>query len=200
MKTIRNMVMIAVAAAGLAASSVNVMAQPAPGSSPGMMGSQGGPGMMGGQGGPGMGGQHATPEQREARMREHFQRFSAQLHDKLKLNASQEQAWNTYLQAMTPPAHPQRPDRAQWESMTAPQRMEQHLAMMKQHEALLSKRLDATRTFYGTLTPEQQKVFNAETAHPFKGMQEGRMHGRGQGGRMGGQQGAPGAAPAPQQR
>lgn len=161
-------------AAGLAASSAGVWAQSAPSPTPGPAASA----PQGKQ-------QRATPEQRQARMQEHFKKFSSQLHDKLKLNANQESAWNTYLQAITPqPPQGQRPDRAQIESMTTPQRMEQHLARMKEHEAKLSQRLEATKVFYGQLTPEQQKVFDTETARMFKGRHgmhgdHGHHHGQG---------------------
>jgi hypothetical protein len=182
MNTMRKMVTGLVMAASLAASSASVLAQTPPPAS----------------NAPAAQGQRAaTPEQRQARMKEHFQRAAAQLHDKLKLNASQEAAWNTYLQAMTPPPRGPRPDRGQWENMTAVQRMEKHLAMMQEHEAQMSKRLDATKTFYGQLNPDQQKTFDTETARIMKSMHgmhggKGHMHG-GMG--KGQQQGQPQAQP-----
>lgn len=189
MNTMRKMVTGLVMAASLAASSASVLAQtppPAP-NAPAAQGQQ-----------------RPTPEQREARMKEHFQRAASQLHDKLKLNANQEAAWNTYLQSMTPPARGQRPDRGQWANMTAVQRMEKHLEMMKTREAELSKRLEATKAFYGQLNPDQQKTFDAETARMMKDMhgKQG-MHGmHGMHGDMG-QRGGPGKGqpqPAPQAR
>lgn len=180
MNTMRKMVSGLVMAASLAATSASVLAQTppsAPGATPAASGQQG---------------QRMSPEQREARMKEHFDRFSKQLHDKLKLNANQEQAWNTYMQSMAPQKH-ERPDRAKWESMTTPQRMEQHLAMMKDHEAQMTKRLESTKVFYGQLNADQQKVFDAETARMMKSMHghhgdHGDHHG---GPGMGKPQGAP---------
>jgi periplasmic protein CpxP/Spy len=186
MNTMRKMVSGLVMAASLAAASASVLAQTppsAPGAAPAASGQQG---------------QRMSPEQREARMKEHFDRFSRQLHDKLKLNANQEQAWNTYLQSMTPPARQERPDRAKWESMTTPQRMEQHLARMKEHEAQMSKRLESTKAFYGQLNADQQKVFDAETAKMMKGMHgHNGHHGDHHGGKGGAGRGQPQGAPQP---
>lgn len=205
MNTIRKMFLIGVTAAGLGAAAVGAMAQPAPGTGPGsgagMMGHGGDHCMMGHGGGhhmKGHGGRHhmmgegagkGSPEQREARMKEYFGKRSAALHDKLKLDAGQEQGWKNYLAAITPAQRPQRPDPAASATLSAPERMEQHLALMKTHEAALSKRLDATKAFYATLTPEQQKVFNENTGH----QRHGRGHRGGPRGEKGGAAGGPGA-------
>lgn len=118
--------------------------------------------------GPGMmqhgGARDMTPEQRQARMKEHFAQRTQALHDKLQLDAGQEAAWNTYLQSMTPSQRGPRPDRAELARLSAPQRMEKQMEMLKQHETELGRRLEATKTFYAALKPEQQKVFDQETA------------------------------------
>ena len=178
MNTMRKMLMIGVTAASLAVSSASVLAQSAAAPAAQASGPAASAGQQQGQQGQQGQRQQLSPEQREAKMKERFTRAAQQLHDKLKLDASQEQAWNTYLQAMTPTRSAQRPDRAQFESMTTPQRMELHLAKMKEHEAQLSKRLDATKTFYATLNPDQQKVFDTETARFFQG-HHGHGHGHG---------------------
>ncbi|OGB27507.1 MAG: hypothetical protein A3I66_06375 [Burkholderiales bacterium RIFCSPLOWO2_02_FULL_57_36] len=123
-----------------------------------------------------MGGHHKwhggakSPEQ----MKERIAKRQAELHDKLKLDASQESAWQAFTAATTPNDQWKRPDRAEWEKLSAPERMEKQLGMMKEREARMTSRLAATKTFYATLTPEQQKVFN-------ESFMSGRRHGKGYG-------------------
>jgi len=109
-----------------------------------------------------------------AHMKERMAKRQAELHDKLKLNASQEAAWNTYLSKIKPDGMSPRPDRAEMAKLSAPERMERHLAMMKEHEKHLETRIAATKQFYATLTPEQQKIFNDEFA---RGWEHGHGHG-----------------------
>lgn len=56
-------------------------------------------------------------------------------------------------------------DRAAMDKLSAPERMGTHLQMMKDNEARMSTQLAALKTFYATLTPEQQLVFNKQTMH-----------------------------------
>lgn len=119
-------------------------------------------------GGDGMPPEHASAgdhqkfvEQMKARMAKR----QAELHDKLKLNATQETAWKDYVAKMIPPARPPRPDRAQFDQLPAPQRMEKTLAMMKEGEARMADRLAATKAFYEVLTPEQKQTFDQEFRH-----------------------------------
>jgi hypothetical protein len=103
---------------------------------------------------------------------EFFIKRQAKLHDSLKLSAEQEPAWKAFAAAMTPPdGKMKRPDRAQVEKLSAPERMEQRLAMMKTAEAHMETRLAAMKTFYATLSPQQQKVFNDSIGkgHPHQG-------------------------------
>lgn len=107
------------------------------------------------------------------RHRDAMARRQAVLHDKLKLTGSQEAAWKTYVEAIKPPqaqGRQGRPDRAEWEKLSAPDRMEKMLAMMKEREARMSTHLAAMKTFYATLSPLQQQIFNDNVG--------GRMHGR----------------------
>lgn len=123
----------------------------------------------------GMQGMH--PMDHGERHREAMARRQAVLHDKLKLTGSQEAAWKTYTEAITPQAG-QRPDRAQradWEKLSAPERMEKMLAMMKEREARMTVHLAAMKTFYATLSPLQQQIFNDNVG--------GRMHHHRHGGR-----------------
>ena len=100
---------------------------------------------------------------------------------KLKITAAQEGAWTTFTTAMQPPARMdhQRPDRAEMEKLTTPERIDKMREMRKQRmtdmEAAMDKRDDATKTFYAALAPEQQKVFDAE--HARMGKHHGGKHG-----------------------
>lgn len=108
-----------------------------------------------------------------ARHREAMARHQAMLHDKLKLTGNQEAAWKTYVDATRPPqveGRQGRPDRAEWEKLSAPERMEKMLAMMKEREARMTTHLAAMKTFYATLSPLQQQIFNDNVG--------GRMHAR----------------------
>lgn len=97
------------------------------------------------------------------KMQERMAQHQADLHAKLKLSAAQEPAWKTYTDSMKSGAMMQRPDRAEMEKLAAPERMEKMLGLMKDREARMSSHLAALKTFYATLTPEQKKIFDANT-------------------------------------
>jgi hypothetical protein len=82
------------------------------------------------------------------------------------------------------------------EKMTTPQRLDMIQARMADRTAAFNRRADATRTFYATLTPEQQKTFDTET------LQFGMRGHEGMQGREGRGRHMPPAAPqaAPQNR
>jgi periplasmic protein CpxP/Spy len=109
------------------------------------------------------------PAQHAERMRQHMEKRAAELHDKLKLNASQEAAWNTYLGRMRPATPPQMQNREELNQLTTPERMERQLARMKEHEAMMVDRIAATKEFYAILTAEQKKTFDEEFKRGMKG-------------------------------
>jgi len=136
----------------------SVLAQPAP--------------MMDGQG-------PARMEKMRERMAERHNKHLGELKAKLQLQANQDGAWNTFAQAMQPPAKPlQRPDRAALEKLTTPERIDQMMALKAQHDERMQKHADATKAFYATLNPEQKKTFDAETAR-FMGQRMGMQDGHG---------------------
>ncbi len=110
----------------------------------------------------------------EGKFKERMAKHQAKLHDKLKLTANQEPAWNTFTAAMTPPDHGNRPDRAEWAKLSAPERMEKMMARSQEHQQKMASRLAAMKTFYAVLTPEQQKIFNDNVG---KGHRHGHHHG-----------------------
>lgn len=120
-------------------------------------------------------GQHDPAKMQQYRA-EHMAKRQAALKEKLKITPAQEAAWSTFTAALTPPAMGQRPDRAEFEKLTTPQRIDKMRELRNQHMAAMDQRAEATKAFYGQLTPEQQKVFDAQTLRRGHGMRGG-MHG-----------------------
>lgn len=143
----------AIVTAMFAALSVPAFAQPSPTDAPAATTAQAAPH-----------GKHhrPDPQARKARMEQRMQALKTAL----KLNASQEGAWNSYVAALQPPMHgerPAHPDRKAFAAMTTPERIDAMQAMHAKRQAAMDQRHQATRTFYAALTPEQQKTFDAET-------------------------------------
>jgi periplasmic protein CpxP/Spy len=91
------------------------------------------------------------------------------LHEKLKLSAEQETAWKTWTDSMRErfaTMAGKRPNPADMDKLPAPQRMERHLAMMKEAQAQMEAGLADLQAFYGKLTPEQQATFDKEFKFP----------------------------------
>jgi Spy/CpxP family protein refolding chaperone len=105
-----------------------------------------------------------------AKMAQMHAKHLSELKAKLKITANQEAAWNTFADSMKPPANMsgKRPDPAELDKLTTPERIDKMRALHKEHmaamEAEMDKRAEATKTFYAALSPEQQKVFDAEHA------------------------------------
>ena len=133
---------------------------------PPMAGASGPRGGMG-HGGP-MGARgHMDPAKMEAMMAKH----QAELKAKLKITADQEGAWTAFTTAMKPPADwmdHKRPDRAEMDKLTTPERIDKMHALRAQHmadmNAAMDKRDDATKAFYAVLSADQKKIFDAEHA------------------------------------
>ena len=159
-------------ATALVGTSAMVMAQ-------GMGGMGGMHGQAGAEGGPAQhGARHA---QRMENMQKQHAEHQAQLKAALKLSAAQEPAWNAFVAgtAHSPRAKPAaREDNA---ALTTPERLDKMLAQKAERDAQMVQHVEATKSFYATLTPEQKKVFDAQ-AHP--GMHRASMkggHGHGDG-------------------
>lgn len=104
-----------------------------------------------------------------AKMKEFIAKRQAELKAKLGITPAQEAAWTSYTTAMQPPANMTRPDRAAFEKLSTPDRIDQMKVLRNQRIAEMDRRADATKAFYAALTPDQKKVFDAEAA---------RRHGR----------------------
>ena len=131
-------------------------------------------------------GMPADPALRAAKMQQRMARHLAELHDKLKLTAAQEPAWKAFSAAITPAAMPTPPERKEMDQLNTPQRMEKMLERMKQHQEKMQAHLDALKTLYAVLTPEQQKIFDDSHRHMAQHLRERIMH------RMEGHMGQPG--------
>jgi periplasmic protein CpxP/Spy len=96
-----------------------------------------------------------------------------QLHDALNLRPDQDAAWRDYVRstAVNPQEMAQRRDSSQrMAGLTAPERVDLSVQMMKLDLASLQLRGAALKDFYASLTPEQQGVFDRETMRPPRGM------------------------------
>ncbi|RRD57849.1 hypothetical protein EII20_05060 [Comamonadaceae bacterium OH2545_COT-014] len=103
------------------------------------------------------------PAQRHARMAQrHGQRMAA-LKEKLQLSAAQQGAWNQFANAMQPSATPpQRPDQAEFERLTTPERIDRMQALQAERQARMNQRGEAIKAFYAQLTPGQRQTFDAQ--------------------------------------
>lgn len=125
-----------------------------------------------------------------AKMQAWMDKRNAELKARLKLTPAQEGAWVAYTSAMKPPAElvSKRTDRAELDKLPTPERIDKMKTLRNQHmtdmTAAMDKRDEATKAFYAALTPEQQKVFDANAT---------RHHGHE--GRKGGPRGSKPAAP-----
>lgn len=112
-------------------------------------------------------GHHHMGKMDPAKMQVLMDKRNAALKASLKLSPAQEGAWSTYTAAMKLPTDlmAKRPDRAEVEKLPTPERIDRMKELRTKHmndmTAAMDKRGDATKAFYATLTPEQQKVFDA---------------------------------------
>src|SRR5690606_24916282 len=111
------------------------------------------------------GARHASMPERMERMQRHRSDRLAGLKEALKITPEQEAAWLAFV-ARTGPAQAddktsaKRMDRKEWRQLTTPERLDRMAAMKAERDAAMTKRMDATRSFYASLSPEQQKVFD----------------------------------------
>ena len=105
-----------------------------------------------------------------AKMEAYLAKRQADMKAKLKITPAQEGAWTAFTAAMQPPAglgaRPGTEQRAELDKLPTPQRIDKMRELRSQRTAamtaLMDKRGDAAKTFYAALSPEQQKVFDAE--------------------------------------
>jgi protein CpxP len=122
----------------------------------------------------------AAKEQMAAKRSAMFTEHLAKLHDKLKLTASQEAGWTTFVAAITPAAGSATlPDRAATAALSAPERMDAAIARAKARIVTMEAHDAALKTFYATLSADQKKVFDDNVmggAHGPHPMMEAMQH------------------------
>lgn len=132
-------------------------------------------------GGGGMGRQERQARSDPARMHERIQarmaQHQARLKETLQITPDQEGVWNAWSAAMQPPANWKRPDRAEFERLTTPERIDRMRTMRNERIGMIDRRAEATKTFYASLNPIQKRVFDLETAR--RGHGGGRHGGHG---------------------
>lgn len=116
-----------------------------------------------------------------AKMQAWIAKRQAALKAKLKITPAQEGAWTSYTASMQPPARGARPtpeQRAEFDKLTTPQRIDKMKELRTQRmadmSAAMDKRGEATKTFYAALSAEQQKTFDVE--HKKHGPRGGHRH------------------------
>ena len=107
---------------------------------------------------------HAWSAEHEHEGAAGFDKHMAKLHDDLKLTSAQETAWTEFSNKIKPvkmdkeemnKSHSQ-----DWKDMSTPDRLDKMLDHMKSRETKMGEHAAAVRTFYATLTPDQQKIFD----------------------------------------
>lgn len=101
-------------------------------------------------------GHHAAHEK-------HMAEKAQKLQATLQLTEAQQAGWNSYREAIKPVPHAKRMDRESFARLTTPQRIDLMQQWRAERSAQADRRAQATKTFYATLTPAQQKTFDTET-------------------------------------
>ena len=100
-------------------------------------------------------------QRRQARMAQRMTR----LKEALQIAPGQEGAWTAWVAAMQPPANWKRPDRAEFERLTTPERIDRMRALRTERNAMMDRRAEGTKSFYAGLNETQKRVFDLATAH-----------------------------------
>ena len=146
--------------------------------------------MMGQMQGRGQQMRQMDKSQMAERMKMRMEQRHTALHHKLKLTPEQEPAWKSFIAGAKPPMLGMMGlQRADMMKLSAPERMEKMIERMKERQAHMTARLVELKKFYAVLTPEQQKIFDAE-------MMAGPRAGQGRGMKRGMRRGSQ-HAPAP---
>jgi len=116
---------------------------------------------------------HQMSEQRMAQMQsrraEHRAKRLQELKVFLQLQSNQEADWSTFSAALQSPMNrpvPMNP--AEMKKLTTPERIDKMMTMKAARDAQINSRMTATKTFYASLNPQQQKVFDAHASKAMK--------------------------------
>ncbi len=129
-------------------------------------------------------------QDRQERMQKHHAQRMAELKEKLQITPAQEGAWQAFTQAMQPPQPSQKAlDREEWARLKTPERIDRMRTLRSERNAQADRRAEAVKTFYATLSPEQQQRFDAASQRMHRkgpGEHHGREGGSGRHGHPGG--------------
>lgn len=104
-----------------------------------------------------------APAERQAKMQQRRAERQATLKTMLSITAEQEPAWNAFVARTAPPAWTDhRREREAWAQLTTPERLDKMQARQAERAAAMTSRIDATRSFYSALSPDQQKRFDTQ--------------------------------------
>lgn len=116
----------------------------------------------------------AAPAERQAKMQQRRAERQNALKAALNITAEQEPAWNAFVARTEPLARAERrAERQDWAQLSTPERLDRMQARQAERAAAMTRQIDATRSFYSALTPEQQHRFDRHTQTNFQraGMQ-----------------------------
>ena len=108
---------------------------------------------------------HAHNAQKVDLAQRHAQRMD-HLKTVLQIQPSQQAAWDKYVKAITPEprAKADRQQRPDLRKLSTPERLDLAQQLRKERNAKAEQREQATRSFYASLNPSQQKAFDAISA------------------------------------
>ena len=119
---------------------------------------------------------------RMAKMEKRMAERQAKLKAELKLAPEQEAAWSAFVARTAPEPRmmggKDGAKREDWSKLTTPERLDKMQARHAERAEHMAKRIEATKSFYAALTPEQQKTFDAQSMRGFQraGMKGGKHH------------------------
>ena len=95
------------------------------------------------------------------------------LHEMLKLTAAQDGPWKAYTDSMMP-GKPMMADKTDMDKLSTPERADKMLEFSKAHQQQMETHVAAMKTFYASLTPAQQKIYD-DFHNSHKPMMKNRM-------------------------
>ena len=107
--------------------------------------------------------------QKQNRRAEHRAKRLQELKVFLQLQDNQEADWSTFSAALqSPVSRPAPMNPAEMEKLTTPERMDKMMAIKAARESQINSRMNAVKTFYARLNPQQQKVFDTHANKAMK--------------------------------
>ena len=104
---------------------------------------------------------HHGAKHAKADFAQHHAERSERLKTILQIQPNQQAAWDQYVKSTTPQARTQnKADRPDIRKLTTPERLDMAQKLRKERTAKAEQREQATRSFYQSLNPSQQKAFD----------------------------------------